>query len=106
MSKTSAEPVQELDVRPLRKPDKHPTIFGTYADLPVGGSFVLVNDHDPKPLRAEFETEHPGSHRWEYLDGAPKEWRIRITKLATTPLPRVLINTAQSGAADPDAAAA
>jgi hypothetical protein len=22
---------QELDVRPLRKPDKHPTIFATYA---------------------------------------------------------------------------
>ena len=38
----------ELDVRQLRKPDKHPTIFATYADLPVGGSFVLVNNHDPQ----------------------------------------------------------
>jgi uncharacterized protein (DUF2249 family) len=34
----------ELDVRPLRKPDKHPTIFTTYARLSVGESFVLVND--------------------------------------------------------------
>ena len=38
----------ELDVRQLRKPDKHPTIFATYAALPAGGSFVLVNNHDPK----------------------------------------------------------
>jgi hypothetical protein len=37
----------ELDVRQLRKPDKHPTIFATYAALPVGESFVLVNNHDP-----------------------------------------------------------
>ena len=28
----------ELDVRQLRRPDKHPPIFATYADLPVGGS--------------------------------------------------------------------
>ena len=26
----------ELDVRQLRKPDKHPTIFATYADLRSG----------------------------------------------------------------------
>jgi uncharacterized protein (DUF2249 family) len=39
---------RELDVRPLAKPDKHPTIFAGYAELPVGGSFVLINDHDPK----------------------------------------------------------
>jgi len=26
----------ELDVRQLRKPDKHPTIFATYSALPVG----------------------------------------------------------------------
>ena len=32
----------ELDVRQLRKPDKHPTIFAAYPDLPVGGSFLYV----------------------------------------------------------------
>jgi hypothetical protein len=38
----------ELDVRQLRKSYKHPAIFATYADLPLLGSFVLVNNHDPK----------------------------------------------------------
>lgn len=84
---------QELDVRTLRKPDKHPTIFAAYRDLPVGGSFVLVNDHDPKHLREEFQTDHPGSYGWEYLNTEPRDWRIRITKLTTTPLPRILVNT-------------
>jgi uncharacterized protein (DUF2249 family) len=77
----------ELDVRPLRKPDKHPTIFARYAILPPGGSFVLVNDHDPKHLRQEFEADHPDSFGWEYLTREPPNWRVRITKRASTPLP-------------------
>ena len=83
----------ELDVRPLRKPDKHPTIFATYATLPAGGSFVLVNDHDPRHLREEFEADHPGSFGWEYLTREPRNWRIRITKRTSTPLPRILVDT-------------
>jgi uncharacterized protein (DUF2249 family)/quercetin dioxygenase-like cupin family protein len=86
---------QELDVRTLRKPDKHPTIFAAYEALPVDGSFVLINDHDPKHLREEFEVDHAGSYRWEYLNTEVRDWRIQITKLATTPLPRILVNTDQ-----------
>ena len=73
-----------LDVRGMRKPDKHPTIFRTYADLPVDGAFVLVNDHDPKHLRNEFEAEHGGGYGWEYLNRETRDWRIQITKLADT----------------------
>ncbi len=99
---------RELDVRPLRKPDRHPTIFAAYADLPVGGSFVLVNDHNPVHLREEFEADLSGGFDWEYLAREPRNWRIRITKLATTALPRILVNTtdvaARSG--EPDVAGA
>lgn len=76
----------ELDVRQLRKPDKHPTIFATYAALKVGESFVLVNNHDPKHLREEFEADYPGGFEWEYLDKGPT-WRIRIAKLIDIPPP-------------------
>lgn len=94
----------ELDVRQLPKPDKHPTIFATYAALAVGESFVLVNNHDPKHLRAEFDADHPGSFGWEYLERGPA-WRIRISKLTSTPLPRVLVNTTDL-IAGPDATGA
>ncbi|MGH3562268.1 MAG: DUF2249 domain-containing protein [Mycobacterium sp.] len=98
-------PDTELDVRPLRKPEKHPTIFATYADLAVGESFVLVNNHDPKHLHDEFELDHPGSYGWEYLEKGPV-WRIRISKLTSTPLPRILTNTAEitGSDAEPDLA--
>lgn len=93
-SPTTSDPeVPDLDVRGMRKPDKHPTIFSTYAALPVGGAFVLVNDHDPKHLHDEFEADHAGSFRWEYLNREMRDWRIKITKLAGTPLPRILVDT-------------
>jgi uncharacterized protein (DUF2249 family) len=82
-----------LDVRQLRKLDKHPTIFATYNALDCGQSFVLVNDHDPKHLRDEFEIDHPDTYRWEYLNTEPRDWRIRITKLTTAPVPRTLATT-------------
>ena len=41
----------ELDVRSMRKPDKHPAIFQAFDALAVGESFVLVNNHDPRHLR-------------------------------------------------------
>ena len=63
----SATTEQELDVRPLRKPDKQPAVFAAYADLPVGGSSVLINDHDPIHLREEFESDYSGGCSWEHL---------------------------------------
>ncbi|OBH55377.1 DUF2249 domain-containing protein [Mycobacterium sp. E2479] len=80
-------PANELDVRQLRQPAKHPTIFATYAALEVGESFVLVNNHDPKHLHDEFEADYPSGYDWEYLDKGPNVWRIRIGKLADTPPP-------------------
>ncbi|OBJ08320.1 DUF2249 domain-containing protein [Mycobacterium sp. 1465703.0] len=77
----------ELDIRQLRKPDKHPRIFAKYAALQVGESFVLVNNHDPKHLHGEFEADYPGGYDWEYLDKGPTVWRIRIGKLSDTPPP-------------------
>jgi uncharacterized protein (DUF2249 family)/quercetin dioxygenase-like cupin family protein len=95
-------PDQELDVRGLPKPEKHPTTFATFDALPVGGAMVLVNDHDPTHLHDEFATDLPGSFSWTYLRREPRDWRIRIDKLTATPLPRVLVNTRELAASPPD----
>jgi uncharacterized protein (DUF2249 family) len=92
-----------LDVRPVRKPDKHPTVFAAYGALERGESFVLVNNHDPVHLHDEFETEHPGSYGWDYLESGPRVWRIEIRKLTSTPLPRLLCDTTLLTAACADA---
>lgn len=71
-----------LDVRVIPPREKHPTIFQTFAALAPGESFVLVNDHDPRPLRYQFEAEHAQKFRWEYLEQGPATWRVQISRTA------------------------
>jgi len=71
-----------LDVRVIPPREKHPTIFSTFASLAPGEAFVLVNDHDPRPLRYQFEFEHTGKFGWEYLEQGPAVWRVQISRTA------------------------
>lgn len=67
-----------LDVRQLPPPQRHALIFDTYGKLNGGEEFVLVNDHDPKPLYYQFQAERPGEVSWEYIERGPEVWRVRI----------------------------
>lgn len=71
-----------LDVRVIPPREKHPTIFQTFAALHPGDSFVLMNDHDPLPLKYQFEYEHKGQFDWTYLEEGPAVWRVEIGKRA------------------------
>ena len=71
---------RELDVREVPPRVRHPLIFSTFDGLPVGCSFILINDHDPKPLLYQFQAERQGQFQWEYLMTGPEEWRVRITR--------------------------
>jgi uncharacterized protein (DUF2249 family) len=70
----------ELDVRPIPPRDKHATIFRTFDGLAAGEHFVLVNDHNPKPLFYEFQAERAGAFSWTPLEEGPDVWRIAIGK--------------------------
>lgn len=48
-----------LDVRRLDGPDKHPTIHRMFEELAPGQALTLVNDHEPRPLFHELQTEKP-----------------------------------------------
>lgn len=72
----------QLDVRELIPRDRHTQIFATYQALEPGAAFVLVNDHDPKPLYYQFQAENAGEFSWEYLEEGPEVWRVRIGRTA------------------------
>lgn len=69
---------KQLDVRTEAPARRHELIFETYSALDVGQGFVLVNDHDPKPLYYQFAAEHPGEFSWDYLEEGPDTWCVRI----------------------------
>ena len=71
-----------LDVRTEIPRVRHELIFATFGTLEVGTAFVLVNDHDPKPLYYQLAAENAGQFTWEYLEEGPEVWRVRIGRIA------------------------
>lgn len=69
---------ENLDVRTLIPAERHRLIFETWQHLADGTGFILVNDHDPKPLYYQFDAEHKGQFTWDYLESGPQVWRVRI----------------------------
>lgn len=65
----------------------------------------MLNDHDPVPLRYQFNAEFPDAFSWEYVERGPEDFRVKITKLqrvagaALTPPVRAAQPAAARGAA-------
>lgn len=70
----------ELDIRSIPPAKRHPLIFEWFDGLHQGEGFVLINDHDPKPLYYQFQAERTGTFGWEYLESGPETWRVRISR--------------------------
>lgn len=70
-----------VDVREIPPAQRHPLIFRTFEALKPGEAFVLVNDHDPKPLYYQFKFEREGHFTWDYEEEGPQVWRVRVGKL-------------------------
>ncbi len=72
-----------LDVRTVVPRERHRMIFETFMGLKPGSAFILVNDHDPRPLYYQFQAEHSGQFSWDYLEQGPEVWRVRIGRSNT-----------------------
>ncbi len=71
-----------VDVRGMEPRLRHPLIFETFDKLQPGQAFLLVNDHDPKPLYYQFQAERAGQVVWAPQEKGPERWVIRIEKRA------------------------
>ena len=69
----------ELDVRALPHGARHEIILTKLDQLRPGESLVIMNDHDPKPLRYQTEAMWPDRFTWSYLQSGPELWRVAIT---------------------------
>ena len=72
--------ISELDVRPFLPSERSPQVFIFFDRLLPGEKFVLVNDHDPKPLLYQFAAERKREFSWFLLEDGPRVWRIEIWK--------------------------
>jgi uncharacterized protein (DUF2249 family) len=83
----SAERSEDLDLREIPRPQRHPLVFQRFDGLSAGSSFTLTNDHDPVPLKRQMETMLPGQVEWGYMKRGPDTFRIRIRKLSPPQTP-------------------
>lgn len=71
-----------FDVRRIEPRLRHALIFSTFDKLAPAEAFLLVSDHNPKPLLDRFGADRPGEFRWHYLERGPDVWRVRISRAA------------------------
>lgn len=69
-----------LDVRDIIPRERHPKIFNTFDSLQAGEKMVLINDHDPKPLKYQLDAERTGQLEWKYILTGPEVWKVEIVK--------------------------
>ncbi len=72
-----------IDIRLVPPAQRHGLIFATFDALPVDGAFEIVNDHNPLPLRQQFEATRPGQCDWRVLEAGPAVWQVRIRRQST-----------------------
>lgn len=73
--------ISTLDVRDIAHAQRHPLIFRTYNGLNTGEAFILVVDHDPKPVLFELDFAQNGKFKWTYLEQGPEVWRVQMAKV-------------------------
>ncbi len=71
----------ELDLRSILPFERHELIFQKWDGLIPGETLQITNDHDPKPLRYQFEAEYKDQFEWEYVQKGPKDWIVRIKRI-------------------------
>jgi len=69
-----------IDVRPIPPPERHAKIFAAFDALAEGEELLLISDHEPRPLRAQFAERRAGSHVWMQRMIAQDEWRVTLRR--------------------------
>jgi uncharacterized protein (DUF2249 family)/CRP-like cAMP-binding protein len=70
-----------LDVRAIPTWDRHPRIFALFDALGTDQVLVLVSDHEPRPLRGEFERTRADRHVWTQRQLGDGRWEVELRKV-------------------------
>lgn len=73
--------IVELDLRSMPPFERHAKIFELWESLNPGQAMRIINDHDPKPLYYQFDTEEKGRYEWHYEQEGPKDWKVKIKRI-------------------------
>ncbi len=69
-----------LNIPQIEPQQKHALIFKVFESLKPGGTFIIHNNHDPKPVYHQLQAMHGDVFTWEYLQEGPQWWDIRVIR--------------------------
>ena len=72
----------EIDVRKIPTWERHVKIFALFDALEVGSELTVTSDHEPRPLRAQFEETRAEEYVWLQRMIAADLWRVTLRRIA------------------------
>src|SRR3546814_6959626 len=78
-------PTEKVDETILNSPlvepqEKHELMFKVFEALRSGETFIIHNNHNPKPGCHQLQAMYGNIFSWEYLQQGPQWWDIRVSK--------------------------
>lgn len=71
-----------IDVRSIPRWLRHARVFSTFDALLADQHLLLVSDHEPRPLRAQFEERYGSRYSWSDRQLGDGRWEVRVRKVA------------------------
>ncbi len=82
MPSKSVRPSARLDVRPLPTWERHLRIRTAFEGLTQRARLTIVTDHEPRPLRLEFEQHYRGRYVWLQRQLGLEHWEVELRSVA------------------------
>lgn len=70
-----------IDVRTLPTWQRHPKIMEAFDGLAAGDELTIVSDHEPRPLRTQFEQTRSGRYVWAQRMLASDHWEVTLRRI-------------------------
>jgi uncharacterized protein (DUF2249 family) len=70
-----------IDLRTLSSEEGYPLVVRTFDALHRGESFLLISDHDPRPMYYHLAHEREGQFSWVYMECGPSIWQVMIANI-------------------------
>jgi len=72
-----------LDVRSMPPAERHQQIFSLFEGLTMEQALLVISDHEPRPLHAQFEQRFPGGFSWQQRCLSEIHWEVAIRRIAS-----------------------
>src|ERR1035441_3885686 len=83
-------PARSLDLRSLPTWDRHARIFAAFDELRDATVLTVISDHEPRPLRLQFEQRHSDEFVRDQRHLGIARWEVSLRRAPPIPGRRLL----------------